>query len=99
MESFLLGIEHLNDRVAKSKGHFCYGCNEYFHDKNTRVTNHKDCKGHKSLGACVDSIEFGKYHENNLEGYSKNELIEIIQFLAYGKSEILKDLRGRETKL
>ncbi len=99
MEDFLLGIEHLNDRVSKSKGHFCYGCNEYFHDKNLKITHHKGCKGQKSLGICVDSIEFGKYHEYNLENYSKKELVEIIQHLANGKSEILKDLRGRETKL
>ncbi len=65
----------------KSKGHFCYGCNEFFHDSNSTVTKHKGCKGKKSLGICVDSKEFGEYHPYNLENKSKWELIQIIQNL------------------
>jgi len=42
----------------ENKGHFCYGCNEYFHDSNPIVNTHKNCKGNKSLGICVDSREF-----------------------------------------
>jgi len=55
----------------ESKGHFCYGCNEYFHDSRFGITTHKGCKGKKSLGICVDSKEFGEYHPYNLENKSK----------------------------
>lgn len=67
----------------ESKGHFCYGCNEFFHDSNPTVVVHKGCKGKKSLGICFDSKEFGEYHPYNLEDKSKWELIQIIQKLSY----------------
>jgi hypothetical protein len=66
----------------ESKGHFCYGCNEYFHDSNSLVITHKGCKGKKSLGVCVDSKEFGDYHPYNLEDKTKLELITIIHKLS-----------------
>jgi Ni,Fe-hydrogenase I small subunit len=44
----------------ESKGHFCYGCNEYFHDSQFGITTHKGCKGKKSLGICVDSKEYSQ---------------------------------------
>jgi hypothetical protein len=65
----------------ESVGHFCYGCDEFFHDSNPTVTTHKGCKGKKSLGICVDSKEFGEYHPYNLEDKTKWELIQIIQKL------------------
>lgn len=77
-----MSIKELNKRARESKGHFCYGCNEYFHDINPNVTEHKRCKGQKSLGICVDSIEFGKFHRYNLEDMPKSELVNIIQILA-----------------
>ena len=55
----------------ESKGHFCYGCNEYFHDSRFGITTHKGCKGKKNLGICVDSKEWGEYHPYNLEEKSK----------------------------
>ena len=61
--------------------HFCYGCNQHFHDSNPGVTKHKGCKGKPSLGICVDSKEFGQYHPYNLEDKSKWELIQMIQEL------------------
>jgi len=64
-----------------SKGHFCYGCDGYFHDSNPKITTHKGCEGNKSLGICVDSKEFGKYHYYNLKDLSKSELIDIIHEL------------------
>jgi hypothetical protein len=66
---------------TENKGHFCYGCDEFFHDSNYAVTTHKGCKGQKSLGICVDSREFGELHPYNLENKSKWELISIIQTL------------------
>lgn len=66
----------------ESKGHFCYGCNEYFHDPRFGITTHKGCKGKKNLGICVDSKEWGEYHPYNLEEKSKWELIQIIQKLS-----------------
>ena len=66
----------------ESKGHFCYGCNEHFHESNPNVTTHKGCKGKKTLGICVDSKEFGEFHPINLEQKSKWELIQIIQKLS-----------------
>lgn len=65
----------------KTSGHFCYGCREFFHDTNPHITEHKNCKGNKSLGICVDGMECGEYHYLNLKDKSKNELIEIIQKL------------------
>lgn len=65
----------------ENRGHFCYGCNEFFHDSNPYVHYHKGCKGKKSLGICVDSKEFGEYHIFNLEDKSKWGLIQIIQKL------------------
>jgi len=62
-------------------GHFCYGCNEYFHDTNPNIIEHKGCKGKKHLGICVDKKDFGKYHISNLEDKTKWELIEMIQTL------------------
>lgn len=64
-----------------SKGHFCYGCDTYFHDSNPKITTHKGCKGNKKLGICVDSKEFGDYHYYNLKDKSKSELIDIIHEL------------------
>lgn len=66
----------------ENKGHFCYGCNKYFHDPNPSVSLHKGCKGNKNLGICVDKKEFGDYHPYNLENKSKWELIQIIQKLS-----------------
>lgn len=43
------------------RGHYCYGCETFFHDSNPSVTTHKGCKGKKSLGICVDGKEFMKY--------------------------------------
>lgn len=42
----------------KSKGHFCYGCDEFFHDSNPNVSTHSNCKKNPSLGICVDAKEF-----------------------------------------
>ena len=49
-----------------NKGHFCYGCNEYFHDSNPLVKSHEDCKENKSLGICVDKKEFEKPQTSKL---------------------------------
>jgi len=68
--------------MSKPVGHFCYGCNEFFHDSNPDVVYHKGCKGKRSLGICVDSKEFGEYHYYNLRDKSKSELITMIQNLA-----------------
>jgi hypothetical protein len=65
----------------ESKGHFCYGCNDYFHENNPCVVEHKDCKGNKSLGICVDKMEFGEYYIGNLVDKTKYQLIEIIEKL------------------
>ena len=43
-----------------NKGHFCYGCNEYFHNSNPGTVDHKGCKGKKSLGVCIDRREIGR---------------------------------------
>jgi len=67
--------------MSKNKGHFCYGCDEYFHDTNPDITEHKDCKGNKSLGVCVDGKECGEFHYYNLRDKSKEELIEVISKL------------------
>ena len=45
----------------KSQGHYCYDCETFFHDSNPNVTEHKGCKGNKSLGICVDGKEFIKF--------------------------------------
>ena len=62
----------------ENKGHFCYGCNKFFHDSNPYVTSHKGCKGKKSLGICVDGKEFGKYYLGNLLEMDRAELRKII---------------------
>lgn len=69
----------------QNKGHYCYGCEKYFHDSNPNVTTHKGCKGFKSLGICVDRKEFGKYHYENLRELSKQELINMIHELVKEK--------------
>jgi Ni,Fe-hydrogenase I small subunit len=66
-------------------GHKCYGCNQFFHDKNPHITSHKGCKGNKSLGICVDSKEFGEYYIGNLLNLNKDELIKMILKLTNGK--------------
>lgn len=68
--------------LEQSKGHFCYGCNSYFHDSDPNVLEHVGCKGKKSLGICVDGREFGELHPYNLENKNKAELIQIIQRLS-----------------
>ena len=45
---------------ARTKGHFCYCCNKYFHDPNPKVKSHKGCQNKGTLGICVDSREFPK---------------------------------------
>ena len=42
----------------KNKGHYCYGCDEFFHDSNPNVSTHINCKGTPSSGICVDGKEF-----------------------------------------
>lgn len=64
--------------MSNNLGHFCYGCNEYFHDSNPHVITHKGCKGNKSIGICVDSREFGKYYYGNLRKLPKETLIQYI---------------------
>ena len=64
--------------MSQNKGHFCYGCDEFFHNTDPRTTEHKGCKGNKSLGVCIDSLEFGEYHYYNLKDKTKQELINII---------------------
>lgn len=71
--------------MDENKGHFCYGCNEYFHESNPKLTIHKDCKGKKSLGVCVDKREFSdKEREKFINGielgyYKKEDLVYTIQ--------------------
>lgn len=48
----------------ENKGHFCYSCNEYFHDSNPNVKSHNGCKGEsilKDFGICVDKREFNNF--------------------------------------
>lgn len=71
----------MKNNKKDSLGHFCYGCNKYFHDPNPKIIEHKNCEGNKSLGVCVDSKEFGEYHYYNLKYLSKSELIDIIHKL------------------
>jgi hypothetical protein len=73
-------------------GHYCYGCKEFFHDSNMYVHTHKGCKGQKSLGICVDSKEFGKYHPYNLENKSNWDLIQIIQELSEDVKKLSKNI-------
>lgn len=61
-----------------NKGHFCYGCDRFFHDSDPYVTKHKGCGSDKDLGICVDSREFGPYHPFNLEHRSKEELVRMV---------------------
>lgn len=44
--------------VKQLSGHYCYGCNSFFHDSNPDVKEHEGCTGNKNLGICVDSTEF-----------------------------------------
>lgn len=68
-------------KEENSPGHFCYDCNQFFHDTNPFVQKHKKCQTPKGMGICVDSKEFGKYHISNLLEKDKSELIKIIQEL------------------
>ena len=51
----------------ENKGHFCYNCNEFFHDSNSKVIKHINCKQNRGLGICVDSKEFNKPEVEVLE--------------------------------
>lgn len=80
----------------ENKGHFCYGCDEHFHDSNPSTVYHKGCKGTKSLGACIDRKEFGEYHPYNLEeDKTKWELIQIINDNAEEIITAFERLEGR----
>lgn len=63
----------------EKNGHYCYGCEEYFHDSNPEVKEHKDCKGRKEFGICLDNTEFDEFYVGNLEVRSKVELIEMVK--------------------
>lgn len=62
----------------EKKGHYCYGCEEYFHDSNSDVREHKDCKGRKEFGICVDKKEFGEFYVGNLAEKNKQDLVEMV---------------------
>ena len=64
--------------INDGKGHYCYDCDEFFHDSNPYVIKHKGCKTKRGLGICVDRKEFGQYYEGNLREMSKEELIQTI---------------------
>ena len=78
-----------------SKGHFCYGCNTFFHDSNPYVRTHKGCKGNKSLGVCVDSKEFGEDYVGNLLELSKDELIKMILKTSKNKNNKIYEKRNK----
>lgn len=80
----------------ETKGHFCYNCNQYFHDSdiNVAVDGHKDCISKSNLGICVDRREFGEFYIGNLREKSVDELIEIIQKLVKDE-QVPKPMRFR----
>ena len=78
-----------------SKGHFCYGCNTFFHDSNPYVKTHKGCTGNKSIGICVDRMEFGEDYVGNLLELSKDELIKMILKTSKNKNNKIYEKRNK----
>lgn len=49
------------DETKEARGHYCYACDEYFHDPNPLVREHVGCQAsnyRQVMGICVDASEF-----------------------------------------
>lgn len=73
--------------VRQLSGHYCYGCNSFFHDSNPDVKEHKDCTGNKSLGICVDSSEFDNGWKTFIDEVPLRAWHDPMYFLEYAESK------------